>query len=40
MGFVNAGPWMSTKYGFGQGFKIYHSGKLEESAEDRSKEIA
>ena len=36
MGFVSAGPWMHAKYGFGQGFKIYRSGKLEETAADRN----
>ena len=36
LGFVSAGPWMAAKYGLGQGFKIYCSGELGESAEDKN----
>ncbi|MBW1853154.1 MAG: sulfatase [Deltaproteobacteria bacterium] len=36
MGFASGGVWTDAKYGFGRGFKIYYSGKSEESAEDKS----
>jgi arylsulfatase A-like enzyme len=36
MGFASGGAWTDAKYGFSRGFKIYYSGKPEESAEDKS----
>jgi choline-sulfatase len=36
LGFVSAGTWTNAKYGFDQGFKIYHGGKRGESGEAKN----